>query len=80
MSAIFQNCFDTLEDWKKRIHLSRQPTKVVAVLQYVISLYDLWVAHLESTTAQCVYRQSHAYMMKIPMTDFEAPTTNFRLF
>ena len=30
--------------------------------------------------AQCVYRQSHAYMMKIPMTYHEAPTTKFRLF
>ena len=31
-------------------------------------------------TAQCVYRQSHAYMVKIPITYHKAPTTKFRLF
>ena len=30
--------------------------------------------------AQCVYRKSYAYMMKIPMAYHEAPTTKFRLF
>ena len=30
--------------------------------------------------AQCFYTQSHAFMMKIPLTYYEAPTTNFRLF
>ena len=30
-------------------------------------------------SAQCVYTLSHAYMMKIPMTYYKAPTTNFRL-
>ena len=37
-------------------------------------------ARKEGRNAQCVYTRSHAYMMKIPMTYYKAPTTNFRLF
>ena len=32
------------------------------------------------SNAQCVYTQSHAYIVKIPMTYYEASTTIFRLF
>ena len=31
-------------------------------------------------TAQCVYTESQAFMMKIPMGYHEVPTTKFRLF
>ena len=30
--------------------------------------------------AQCVYTQSHAQIVKIPMTYYEAPTAKFREF
>ena len=35
---------------------------------------------IQGDRAQCVYTQSHAYIVKIPTRYYEASTTTFRLF
>ena len=46
----------------------------------ILAYCDCKLDLTESIIAQCLYRQSHAYMVKIPMTYHKAPTTKFRLF
>ena len=43
-------------------------------------LQKVFHVNLAHCSPQCVHTQSHAYLMKIPMTYYDASTTNFRLF
>ena len=43
-------------------------------------LVGLHLLSHKPTSTQCVYRQSLAYMMKIPMTNYRAPNEKLRLF
>ena len=45
---------------------------------FLAEMHAIWI--FTTYIAQCVYRESQAFMMKIPMAYHKAPTTKFRLF